>query len=374
VRATLHDEFGLEPTPAVRELERRVLAQDPALAAPARTPPSVGRAAPKRRPFRRPVVPAAAVAVALGLIGGLSASEGGRALPSAQPVVLRGDSVVAIDEHTGDVLGETVIGGRPGGVTTGLGSVWVVNIDDETLLRIDPKSRRIVDTIGLGVVPCAVAVGGGSVWVVSCVSRKVLEVDPAVNDVVATIALPPERFGSYWIVYGRGAVWVRNGVYPGELLRIDPRTHATAVVHSDLRSIASDGSALWAIVGTYTYSLRRLYPPGGATRLDNLEGSNRNPTFVATDAGNVWTVSAGGTLWRIDPDTGRVIGSVPLRRRIGGVAVARDAVWVVTTDGRLVRVDGEAARVVSTVRLGVYPSLGPPIAVGEGGVWISAVR
>ena len=37
-RAALVEAFGLEPTPALKELERRVLQQDPSLDAPGRAP------------------------------------------------------------------------------------------------------------------------------------------------------------------------------------------------------------------------------------------------------------------------------------------------------------------------------------------------
>lgn len=307
LRTALHEEFALEPTHALRELERQILAQDPALEVRAPLPEAEGtRTTPRPRPLRRSALTAAVAALALVLIGGSSTVERGRAVASARPLALEGNSVVAIDDSTGAVLGETTIGGRPGGVATGLGSVWVTNVDDETLLRIDPRTRRVVDTIGLGVVPSGIAVGGGSVWIVSDPSKTVLEVDPAVKDVVATIELPGEpRLGAFFLVFARGSVWVRNGQWPGELIRIDPRTHAASVVRRDIRSIASDGRALWGVVGTYAYRVRRLDPPGEATRLDNLGGSDPAQSFVVAGAGNVWTASSGGTLWRIDPDTSR---------------------------------------------------------------------
>jgi DNA-binding SARP family transcriptional activator len=61
-RRTLVEEAGVEPRPALRELERRVLAQDPALAAPEAAPdghpvrsdrPPRRRAAPSRSRFSR---------------------------------------------------------------------------------------------------------------------------------------------------------------------------------------------------------------------------------------------------------------------------------------------------------------------------------
>jgi DNA-binding SARP family transcriptional activator len=75
-RRMLADDLGLEPGPALRELERAILRQDPLLDPPA---PRAARTA-EGRPARRRVVPAAA-GLALALVGGLAAYAVARGSP-----------------------------------------------------------------------------------------------------------------------------------------------------------------------------------------------------------------------------------------------------------------------------------------------------
>jgi DNA-binding SARP family transcriptional activator/streptogramin lyase len=377
LRTALHDDFALEPTQTVRNLERQILAQDPALDLPTSVRDATGGPAARgRRRFGSRALVAVAAALVVLLAAGLLAFERDPAVPSAQPVALRGNSVVAIDQLTGAVLGETRIGGRPSGLAAGFGSVWVGNLDDRTLLRIDARTRRIVDTIGLGTGPTTMAVGGGSVWIVSHAANAVLQVDPAVNDVVATVDLPRvESFvGEMKIAFARGYVWVKSRP-SGLLTRIDPQTHVSAVVARDVVTVASSGRALWAIVGSDDYRLRRFDPPGEAIRLERLGAIYAPFGWLGAGYGVVWTASPDGTLWRIDADTSRITASVPLRRRIGGIALAPRAAWIVTTGGDVVRVDANEARVTNTIALGVYPpQLVGAIAAAEGIVWVAALE
>lgn len=378
LRTALHDDFALEPTQTVRNLERQILAQDPTLDLPASVrDANGGPAARGRRRFRRRALVAAAAALVVLLAAGLLAFERDPAVPSsAQPIALRGNSVVAIDQRTGAVLGETRIGGRPSGLAAGFGSVWVGNLEDRTLLRIDARTRRIVDTIGLGISPTTMAVGGGSVWIVSHAANAVLQVDPVLNDVVATVDLPRvESFaGEMKIAFARGYVWVKSRP-SGLLTRIDPQTHVSAVVARDVVTIASSGRALWAIVGNNDLRLLRFDPRGEPIRLERLGATYGPFGWLGADDDVVWTGSPDGTLWRIDADTNRITTSVPLRRRIGGLALAARAAWIVTTGGDVVRVDANEARVTNTIALGVYPpQLVGAIAAAEGIVWVAALE
>ena len=61
------------------------------------------------------------------------------------PALVPPDSVGIIDPEKNKVVGHVPVGRRPEGVAVGANSVWVANLDDKTLSRIDPKSRTVAD-------------------------------------------------------------------------------------------------------------------------------------------------------------------------------------------------------------------------------------
>ena len=97
----------------------------------------------------------------------------------------------------------------------------------------------------------------------------------------------------------------------------------------------------------------------------------RGPLRVATGDGEVWVTSApDGTLSKIDPRTGSVVGA-PLNVGAGvsGVAVGGGSVWVSSPrTGRVLRVDPDSGRVLARIDAG-----GRPGAIVYGGrrVWVA---
>jgi DNA-binding winged helix-turn-helix (wHTH) protein len=290
----------------------------------ARPPPRQHTRALLRRPrSRREVVALAVVAVVAAAAALLAGSR-----PLAAAASLQGNSIVAIDSRTNSVLGEVLVGGRPGGVAAGAGFIWVGNRDDKTLLRVGMRDRHVVETIGLGVEPIGVAVGAGSVWVLGR-DGVVLQIDPLTNDVVASIEVSSEGVicCSDDIAFSQGAAWV---AYRGLLARIDARTRRVKLTgFRTVRSIGSSGRALWAVLGDEFERIRRLEPLGDAVRLHDLDAID-GLGGLSADRLKLWTGSDNGTLLRIAPDTGRVTASLSLNRPIADVAMSPGGgvVWV----------------------------------------------
>lgn len=373
--SALRDDFGLEPTRTLRELERQILVQDPSLDAP---PVAAAGQSPSRR-RRGPIILAGAAAAAFGLVlvATLFSRDPGVTGPAPQPIVLEGNSLVAIDPATNAVLGEVPIGGRPSGVALVAGDVWVGNRDDETVLRIDPRTRRVVRRIGLGAEPSQLAVGAGSIWVFSRPANVVLQVDLATSDVVARIDLEPPDTPCcrYEIAFFRGALWIA-ALYPTDsITRLDPTTHVRMKWRVPwVHSLASEGRALWGIVGVSSDQIRRLDRPAAPVRIDRL-GATAGLVGLSAGAGALWTASTDGTLAKIDPDLGRVTVTTPLGRRVMGIAATERAIWVVTTDGSVLRVDPATGRLVRSIPLGIVaPSIWGAIAADDNTVWIATER
>ena len=156
--------FGMslaKPSKELRELEAAILHQDERLALrpepfPDEPQPPAGR---HRRRGAAIVAGGATALVAATALLVLTRDEG-------SSVAVPPNSVAVIDAKTNRVVDTVPVGVRPGPLAAGLGSVWVGNIDDESLSRIDLKTRRVVKTISLEATPTATAVGLGAVWVV----------------------------------------------------------------------------------------------------------------------------------------------------------------------------------------------------------------
>jgi DNA-binding winged helix-turn-helix (wHTH) protein len=277
-----------------------------------------------RRPRSRTEVVVLALVAMLAAAGALLAGN----RPPAASSSLQGNSIVAIDSRTNLVLGEVLVGGRPGGVAAGGGFVWVGNRDDKTLLRVGSRDRRVVETIALHVEPIDVAVGAGSVWVLSR-GGLVLQIDPLTNDVLASIEVSGEGASccSHDIAFTRGSVWVSYG---GSLARVDADTGRVELTgFRSVRSIGSSGRALWGVLGDKFERIRRLEPLGDAVRLHDVEAIGGLGALSAYRR-KLWMGSDNGRLLRVAPETGRVNASLSLNRPIADVAMSPGGgvVWV----------------------------------------------
>ena len=113
-------------------------------------------AAPQGKTSRRwLVVGAAAVAVLVGGLLAIFLTGNG----SADSTIAA--NAVGLVESNGHVAAQVPISGRPAGVATGAGALWVTDSVNATLLRIDPQKRSVVDRIVVGTNPSGVTVGGG---------------------------------------------------------------------------------------------------------------------------------------------------------------------------------------------------------------------
>jgi DNA-binding SARP family transcriptional activator/ABC-type branched-subunit amino acid transport system substrate-binding protein/streptogramin lyase len=377
-RRRLVEELGIEPGPALRQLERAVLDQDPALGSPDPLPPPPGPrpaapvvAAARRRPFA--VAGAGALMLAGALVALVLALGSGSGTAGLR--TLAGNSLAAIDPHTNRIVADVSVGGTPTSVAVGAGAVWALNADDQTIARIDPKTKR-ARTFGIGETPTDLAAVGDALWVGSGLgigAEHVLRLGADDLIVHARIALPsaghqgaPGQPGQ--LAVGPGAVWAIND---GEdLVRIDSRTgRVTARVRPLLASaVAAAGGSVWALASDSTTVV--LVDARTATVRDRIRLQATRLDAIAAGAGAVWVAdSDDGTLWRIDPGPRTITRTIPVGVGANGVAVGAGAVWVTNgLRGTVVRVDPRANRVTATVVVGNTPR---DVAVGAGSVWTS---
>ncbi len=143
----------------------------------------------------------------------------------APRVVVPPNSVAVIDPATNHVVAVIQVGIRPGPITGGAGTLWVGNLDDRNLTRIDTRSRRPAGTVSLeGRTPTGLAFDRSTVWVAHGLLGSVSLVDGQFGT-VASVTSVTEK-GSYSsagsIAVGAGAIWAAFG--DGTLAGLDRAT------------------------------------------------------------------------------------------------------------------------------------------------------
>ena len=315
-RRTFREDLGLEPSEELQQLQRAILAHDPALGPAART---VWPRA--RRVIARPRVLGALGAILLaGAIGVATLLIlGDSGLARAEP-----DSVAFLDPASGELTGQ-VPGRRTALLRFGDDSLWSMTRDG-TLEQIDLESHEVTRSLGVGVHPGGLAVGEGSVWVTDADSPTLLRVDARYGS-VDKIALPAKSGGAGGVSVGAGSVWVAQG--ESRVLRIEPRTGR--VVHRFDVPYASD---------------------------------------VVQGDGKAWVVSSGaGIVRRVDPATNQITGSVRVRPEICCAAVGGGFVWIGTKDDRTVWKFSGLANPSTPLASVKLAGAGDGLAYGDGALW-----
>jgi DNA-binding SARP family transcriptional activator len=375
----LGDDLGLEPGPALRRLERSILAQDPALElAPAPTPVVAGTSPAERRRGRRVALALAGAAVVAAIpIVFLVATHGGG---SHREVVVAPHSVVVLDPKTNEVVGDVRGTGDVLDLAAGGGAVWGANRDDNTVVRIDERTRR-PRVVGVGISPERLTFGAGGAWALDPFGERVVRVRPD-GLVERPIRLSWGGIGPpTTVAAGEGAVWIAYRDVP-ELARLDPRTGhlRTGLGGGDQghffrgegqASLVVGGNAVW-----FSNRTDEFTGEGSSGRVTKLapDGSLLAEVFVggvveslAAGSAAVWAADDGG-VWRIDPRRNAPVVHISFIDRPVGIAARADAVWVVTRGGTVRRIDPRTNTVVAVVRLPYTPW---DVEATPDAVWVS---
>lgn len=367
-RRRLVDELGLEPGRDLHELERAILAQDPALDSSAR---HTARKLPAiaRRGRRAGILIAAGGAVLLAV---LIAAAVRLPRSGTNTVRVAPNSLAAIDTDTNRVVGQVPVGTRPGAIAFASGSLWVANLDDQTISRVDPKTLSTLRAITAAGPPTGIAAASGGVWVVvssaTATSVSARRIDPEFNRIDENVPIGNVLPGSPGAVAAEGdALWVAP--YSGELTRVDPQT-GRVVTHIDPNA-APGGIAVGAGAVWMTDSFA-----GNVIRVDNATGLvtplavGPGPSGIAVGLGGVWVADRGADkLVRIDPNTRAVTATIGVGRSPTGVSVGAGSVWVANSgDGTVTRIDPATNRTIATIAVGGSPQA---ITVARGRAWVT---
>jgi DNA-binding SARP family transcriptional activator/DNA-binding beta-propeller fold protein YncE len=392
-RTTLLDELGVEPGPALRELERKILRQDPDLGAPA--PPPAPVATRIRR--RWPLLLGAAALAAVALTAVLAFARPG----GAKAVVVKPHSVAVIDPSKSALVKDIAVGGYPGPLAADDEFVYVCNIGDATVSRIFPDKQQVYDTGSLSRAIDLVAVdkhlwaaNGGVIGhtpvppgtvldydLLSAQSRTIRLGPPVEGDEEQTTIAADVQGNEIWAGNKDSATVTElepptmakiHGVGPGGLAVVREAGGNDTVWVSDPirhRVVAIDAAA--------RHLVRSI-------RLDGF------PSRLAADTRSVWVVDRGygdvqweptrltkPALWRIDPASHARAVRIPLPLTPMRVALGAGSVWITaervrawdgaTDNATVFRVDPATNRIVDRIPLHTRAVDG--IIVSHGLVW-----
>ena len=174
-RRLLADELGTYPSPETEAIYRGLLEQaspgvvDVPTSGEEHEPDLVAAGA---TPRRKLVWVVAALAVAVAVVAGIFATKGGGSHTRVPE-----NSIVGLDP-SGSIADTVPVGARPVAITSGAGSLWVANLDDRSVTRVDASSGRAVRTISVGKTPTALAGTRTAVWVADA-TGDVSRIDPS---------------------------------------------------------------------------------------------------------------------------------------------------------------------------------------------------
>ena len=374
-RDALSDELGLEPGPELRALEQRILTHDPALETPTPTPPGrtpTERGRTARARGRALLAAGGALLLAAAIAAGIVGIAGGGVVT----VRVAPNSVAAIDVHTDRVVGQVPVGTRPGAIAFGSGSLWVANLDDQDVSRVNPRTLRTLHSIPVrGGSPTGIATSPAGVWVVesdttptaSLTSSVFVDrIDPEFDTPSGRVRIGNVIPSGPGVVAAQGhSVWVAPST--GLLTRLNPTTVKVAYQRDPNASpagIAIGDGAVW-LTDTEAGNVVRVDKTGLLTPIPVGSG----PTAIAVGAGGVWVVdSLDDAVVRIDPASRSVTATIPVGLSPAGIAFGAGSVWVANSgDGTVTRINPNTDKAI-TIPVGGSPQA---LTVADGRVWVT---
>jgi branched-chain amino acid transport system substrate-binding protein len=325
---------------------------------------------------RRAILAAGLLLLAGTIAAAIVALTSGDEDPQRAPV---GNGVAAISPAEGKVESFIQAATAPSNIAVGEGAVWVLNTQDETVSRIDPKTKAVSRRFETRGVPTDLAVGGGALWVGNGGGRdanftvSVSRIDPKTGAITRTLKLPDPtgsastasfNWGFPQIAVGSGAVWAAN---PGRTIsRVDPATgELVATIEADAGSIAAGEEGVWFLSGP---GVQRIDPRTNRIGQTIPIGSG-STSGIAVGAGSIWaTAEEDGLVWRIEPGPDSATRSIDVGVGVTYIAFGAGAVWTANfIDGMVSRIDPRTNAVTARIPIGAAQAL----AAGAGAAWVS---
>ena len=189
--------------------------------------------------------------------------------------------------------------GRPSGVATGGGRVWVtLRTEPAQLVEIDPSSNQVVDSFEVPANPEDVRFALDAVWLTSDTTNSITKMRPGNPPTQIPIGARSDD-----MAVGAGSIWVTNRK-DDAITRIDmqqPSKHQRLRVGRRPEGVAADDRNVW-VVNQEDNSVTRLDAHSPFKKLDEYPVGEAPSDVVVDEAGVAWVVNTGdNTVSRIEP-------------------------------------------------------------------------
>lgn len=236
----------------------------------------------------------------------------------------------------------------------------------------DPSDLRLVDTTPASVPGETTTTGMPSP---TSATERGAAIEPFDGSVES---FPTEAYSSAVVIDG-ATVWVSHD--SGQISRYDITTGASLgtvpIQNGTLaaRPVVGFGS-MW-VATDLDDTLHRVDSQSGEIVASlKIPGNIRGLDYVGTSTAAVsedavWVVSfdpAGSKLYRIDPATNSISGSIPAPISANNVIYAEGSLWVLQVDGPLVRLDPTDGRELASIQMASYATL---MRFGFGTLWVN---
>jgi virginiamycin B lyase len=266
---------------------------------------------------------------------------------------------------------ELATAGLPGSII-GEQSVWVLNVDKNSIDRIDPKTNKMTDSVAGLNQPCSnLQFGFDSVWVLNCGDETIAKIDSKKAAITRTLKTGGTTKKAVLAV-SADSVWAITDPKT-TLIRVDPvedKIVAEMRLPAGCNSIAFGESALWATCPQDNQVLR-IDPILNLVK-ERIE-VGAGPFAIAVGEGAVWVFCRKeGKVDRIDPKTNKVSKTIELTvpNADADITVGEGSVWVTLPGFPISRIDPKTGRVMQQF----VGEGGGVIRTAQGAIWLSNVR
>ena len=255
------------------------------------------------------------------------------------------------------VLAEIAVGGSPCFLAEAGGRIWVTAFDGNELNEIDPATNEVVRTYPMPGGPCGMVERDGTLWIET--HNMLVAFDPKRGEVIDRMRIPGGVFG---VTSTPSGLW---GMAPAatQAVQIDPdsrRIVGRVGIEGPLGGLAVDGDQIWTVSGGS--ELVRIDPRSHSIA-DRIKIESFEPEGLAIDGHFLWVSSSfEGNVLRVDLRTKKVKDRLPVDGSLFGGIVIGGSYWVSSNNGTIYQLDAVSGDVVGQRDL---VGFGPMSAAGN---------